>query len=220
MFDQKAYHREYQKKWAAKKRAQLDTLPKIPCGCGCGTQIPFQDAVGRPRKFAPHHARKRPAGKYEPPRVENAQAIICGCGCGETLLNRNAWGNKQFYIYGHTPNKRYPDAGAPIGIRGTSTNRKTLVSRERRWARKIAVLKHYSKSEIPVCACCGELEVAFLALDHTKGNGAAHRKELKGKSPYSWVVDEGFPEGFRILCHNCNMANGMYGFCPHQGRPA
>jgi hypothetical protein len=36
------------------------------------------------------------------------------------------------------------------------------------------------------------------------------------KTIYRWLISSGFPEGFRVLCHNCNQAIGLYGFCPHQ----
>jgi hypothetical protein len=28
--------------------------------------------------------------------------------------------------------------------------------------------------------------------------------------------DQGYPPGFRVLCHNCNMAIGLFGVCPHE----
>jgi hypothetical protein len=30
------------------------------------------------------------------------------------------------------------------------------------------------------------------------------------------LITNGFPSGFRTLCHNCNMAKGLYGTCPHE----
>ena len=33
---------------------------------------------------------------------------------------------------------------------------------------------------------------------------------------WEWLLRHGFPEGFRVLCHNCNQAIGVYGACPHQ----
>ena len=83
--------------------------------------------------------------------------------------------------------------------------------------RKMALLSHYSGGDVK-CACCGEREVAFLAIDHTNGGGNKHRKELgisSGAEFYKWLVDSGFPDGFRVLCHNCNFAMGHYGSCPH-----
>jgi hypothetical protein len=82
------------------------------------------------------------------------------------------------------------------------------------------VLFHYG-GEIPACACpsgtCGETRIQFLCLDHIGGGGNAHRAKVGGGSSfYRWIVKNGFPVGFRVLCHNCNMAMGFYGRCPHQ----
>ncbi len=68
------------------------------------------------------------------------------------------------------------------------------------------------------CACCGETQYEFLAIDHIDGNGAAHRREnklAKGTAFYYWLRREDWPEGFQVLCHNCNQAKGWYGQCPH-----
>lgn len=74
------------------------------------------------------------------------------------------------------------------------------------------------------CACCGEKIRMFLTLDHVDGNGAEHRRSLLGKSQgcgssafYCALVKAGFPEGFQVLCYNCNCGrhrNG--GICPHK----
>lgn len=67
------------------------------------------------------------------------------------------------------------------------------------------------------CACCGESRPEFLAIDHINGGGGKHRKEVGGGSRYfGWLRRNGYPPGYRVLCHNCNMAIAMYGSCPHQ----
>ena len=67
-----------------------------------------------------------------------------------------------------------------------------------------------------VCACCGEGEARFLAIDHIKNDGAQHRAEIGGGSVYAWLAANNFPkENFQLLCHNCNMAKGVCGECPH-----
>ena len=70
----------------------------------------------------------------------------------------------------------------------------------------------------PICSCCGEKHLEFLAVDHIEGGGIKHRKEFGGGSTnfYDWIVKQGFPVGLRILCHNCNCAIGFYGHCPHK----
>ena len=30
-----------------------------------------------------------------------------------------------------------------------------------------------------------------------------------------WLKANNFPSGFRVLCHNCNLAIGLYSQCPH-----
>lgn len=65
------------------------------------------------------------------------------------------------------------------------------------------------------CECCGEERIEFLAIDHINGGGRRHRKSLSGNF-YRWLKRNNFPEGFRVLCHNCNSALGFYGYCPHK----
>jgi hypothetical protein len=37
-----------------------------------------------------------------------------------------------------------------------------------------------------------------------------------GSSVVGWLARQGYPPGYRVLCHNCNSAYGYYGHCPHQ----
>lgn len=81
--------------------------------------------------------------------------------------------------------------------------------------RRRAVLEHYSGSP-PTCASCGTDIYEFLCIDHIDGGGNQHRKALKRKSDgfYRWLIQQGFPEGFRALCHNCNNALSSFGVAP------
>ena len=66
------------------------------------------------------------------------------------------------------------------------------------------------------CECCGERTYEFLAIDHIDGGGNQHRKSGGGSSGViRWLARNGCPEGYRVLCHNCNSALGYYGYCPH-----
>ena len=80
---------------------------------------------------------------------------------------------------------------------------------------KKAVLRAYGNK----CSCCGEVEALFLCIDHEQGAGGVHLRYLRqmGKgSVYSWLILMNFPEGFRVLCCNCNHACAINGICPHQ----
>lgn len=71
------------------------------------------------------------------------------------------------------------------------------------------------------CACCGETRIEFLSIDHINGGGNAERKQKKvtGWTRILMFDRAGWPdelkEKYRILCHNCNQAYGIFGYCPH-----
>jgi DNA-directed RNA polymerase subunit M/transcription elongation factor TFIIS len=81
---------------------------------------------------------------------------------------------------------------------------------------KNLIIKEYGGK----CECCGEVTPEFLGVDHTKGDGASHRKAIGkqcGPDFYRWLRANGYPkEGFRLLCWNCNLSRGFYGYCPHE----
>lgn len=82
---------------------------------------------------------------------------------------------------------------------------------------KLLVLNHYSNNKLQ-CACCGESIFEFLTIDHINNDGAEHRKNLgiTGQRFYRWLKSNNFPEGFQVLCMNCNWSKGQFGFCPHK----
>lgn len=92
-------------------------------------------------------------------------------------------------------------------------NRMSAYGKKRRYEQKIEIFTFYSQG-IPKCACCGEKEIEFLTIDHINGGGCQHKKETKNHL-YEWIVKNKYPEGFRILCMNCNLAIGKLGYCPH-----
>lgn len=76
------------------------------------------------------------------------------------------------------------------------------------------VVRHYGGR----CACCGERALEFLGIDPVDVKGRAHRRAFSPSGVGSlagWLVAQGLPRGFRVLCHNCNVAQGLYGYCPH-----
>jgi hypothetical protein len=89
---------------------------------------------------------------------------------------------------------------------------KAKQSREARVVLRLEVLTHYSKGK-PHCACCKIFVLEFLGIDHIKGGGNRHKRIVR--HIYLWLRKNGFPKGFRVLCHNCNQSLGAYGYCPH-----
>ena len=80
---------------------------------------------------------------------------------------------------------------------------------------KKIVVNHYSNGTSS-CSCCDEKYIEFLTVDHINGGGVAHRKSIKGNF-YHWLIANNFPDGFRILCMNCNFSLGKFKYCPHTG---
>jgi len=67
------------------------------------------------------------------------------------------------------------------------------------------------------CACCGEERKEYLSIDHKNGNGKKHRKEIgvTGLQFYRWLRQNNYPDGFQVLCFNCNCGKGTYSVSPH-----
>lgn len=87
------------------------------------------------------------------------------------------------------------------------------------YARKMWVeaLDHYGGRQ---CTCCGETEICFLTIDHIQRDGAEHRRQTGGKSGKNlahWLKKNNWPDGFQILCFNCNCGRERNdGICPHK----
>lgn len=87
-----------------------------------------------------------------------------------------------------------------------------IKQRERYKQQRLDCLKQYGNK----CICCGEDRPEFLSFDHIAGGGTKHRRMERAGRITIWLTKNGYPPGFQILCHNCNMAKGFYGQCPHQ----
>jgi hypothetical protein len=98
----------------------------------------------------------------------------------------------------------------------TNPERARTKARERSRRFRDRALAAYSTTDPPSCACCGDSHYEFLCIDHVDGKGSAHRKEVGSSNIYPWLNAHGYPPGFAVLCHNCNIARSIYGTCPHE----
>lgn len=78
--------------------------------------------------------------------------------------------------------------------------------KRRQFVVKVRVLSHYSPSL--TCQRCGFSDLRALTIDHVNGQGNIHRRQLGlgsrgGHTFYAWLVRAGFPEGYQVLCMNC-----------------
>jgi len=74
---------------------------------------------------------------------------------------------------------------------------------------KAEVMTNYSGGNLK-CKNCPEVDLGILTIDHIEGNGADHRRELFGDNRkgggykfWQWLKRNNYPEGFQVLCFNC-----------------
>lgn len=94
-------------------------------------------------------------------------------------------------------------------------NNRKIVREEKRQL----CLIHYGGSP-PKCSCCDETIYEFLTIDHIHNNGKEHRKKIGGAgiNLYRWLIKNNFPDGFQVLCYNCNWGKFKRGECPHKNK--
>lgn len=95
--------------------------------------------------------------------------------------------------------------------------RKARNQRDSRYRAKLEAFTHYSVKGVIVCMRCGYSDIRALTLDHMGNNGLEHKKTINAKHPrqvtgtlvYRDLKKKGWPEGYQILCYNCNWIKYM-----------
>ena len=91
----------------------------------------------------------------------------------------------------------------------------------KKWRESIKnkVIFYYSDGKM-CCKCCGETIPEFLTVDHINNNGTQERKTYTGGGHhnYRFIIKNNYPEGYQILCYNCNCgrARTKDKVCPHK----
>lgn len=82
---------------------------------------------------------------------------------------------------------------------------------------KRIVLEYYSKGNL-VCACCLDNRFPFLTLDHIKpiSRTRNNRGSESGTAFFRKLIKLKFPEGYQVLCMNCNCLKRNKPKCPCQ----
>jgi len=138
--------------------------------------------------------------------------LICS-SCGETKSETEFHKNLSIKVRGYS---WYCKTCMKIKYDSNRSNDYKSRKRERD-RKKRRIMLHYSNNTL-TCKCCGEHRIEFLTIDHINNDGAAHRREI-GRTPqnlYKWIEDNNYPEGFQVLCFNCNCAKEYSGYCPHE----
>jgi hypothetical protein len=115
--------------------------------------------------------------------------------------------------------KAHPEKAREWNRASYLRHKKSRDAKTREWskAKRVVLRRELLEAYGHACACCGEARAEFLALDHTNGDGAIHRRELSHEAICKWLKRHKWPKDrFRLLCHNCNSARGFYGYCPHE----
>ncbi len=120
-------------------------------------------------------------------------------------------------------NKKYfqSDKGKRAHERWHKKDKDKIILFNRLYQRQVRkrVIEHYGGIP-PSCACCGEGRYEFLSLNHLgpRGSGNIDRKKYRGSQAgvLRFIVKNNFPEGYNVLCYNCNLSRGFLGYCPHE----
>ena len=86
---------------------------------------------------------------------------------------------------------------------------------------RIEVFSHYCGGH---CQCdgCKVSSIGFLTLDHVNGDGAAHRNAnglgTGGATLWLYLKRNGDPEGYQVLCCNCNHSKFTGAACGLAGK--
>lgn len=207
------------------RKCWFESIKAQPSYCACGREkdkkslrcyackINEEKNIEDPQYWYHHdyckcgRVKKKEVGKcrdcfYKEKRKKN---LVCNrCGVKLTKRNRFSWALKTGERMCKNCTREYRRK-ANLG-----RNEKNRIKRHEL---KVEVITAYGGK----CKCCGIDDIAFLSIDHIDGGGRIHRETLPGRNFYIWLKRNDYPNGFQVLCYNCNTAKSQnIGGCPHE----
>ena len=88
---------------------------------------------------------------------------------------------------------------------------------------RLEVFSHYSKklskSDIACCRCCLYNDIRGLTMDHIIPHAKLSASEKliprTGTALWQYLRLNNYPDGYQVLCANCNGMKGIHEDCPH-----
>lgn len=155
---------------------------------------------------------KRNAKRKEAVEDWRGQGLCTSCGNGpskdgctlcQTCIDNRSEVSSQHY-------QARKEAGTCYYCNKKPAKGSTMCTRHRKLQKdykvkiKLEALEAYGG---PECSECDEDDIAILEIDHIKGGGGKHRRDLKtggGHPFYLWLRRNNYPKGYRVLCPTCN----------------
>ena len=78
---------------------------------------------------------------------------------------------------------------------------------ERTRSLRYQILSHYSGSDQPYCNKCGFDDIRGLCVDHINNDGCKDKRA--NQTLHLWMIKNNYPEGYQVLCANCNTIKEM-----------
>jgi hypothetical protein len=133
--------------------------------------------------------------------AENCRPSILRKGSGYCNNCINEWQKRWYHAH--------PEAGREKRRRYWTLERRLTRRREAQAYKSLAIF-HYSNGAM---ACADPYlehpipssNMLALTIDHIEGGGVRHRKTTRYWSFYKWLARQGYPQGFQVLCMNCQM---------------
>ena len=128
--------------------------------------------------------------------------------CGAVLDDTNwspSYKHPVSFRRSYAPNRLCKSCQKEVGVKWRRENRSRYNAYFRVYDQKIKLetVSHYSPTVS--CVSCGETDMRVLTIDHIHNDGAKDRViRGLGISFYASLKKDSYPEGYQVLCMNCN----------------